>query len=392
MTDILHPLDIAANRAQYRGMIGLERSLLKWQAAGLVDRATADAIRAHEAATARPLAQWAVAGLALLALALGMALVVAANWDQISGPTKLAVHFILTLIAAGAVWFGKARRRRWIGEGALFLLGALVLAGIALQGQVYQLSSPLWQALSFWALLCGPALLLLGATRLTGLAWALMIGWLGLTIGFENHGSFDPHATGIALALPFLLLIMALVARGGAHFAAALRDMALLYMLAIASIAHFAWAGSISANEASVALRSVPVPLVAAIASLFLSRRLLAQSRVESSIVIASFAATAAALLWPHGDDWPWRLLGAFIYTAMWGSVCRAALLSGWRFLFGLSIAAIALRLFIVYFELFGSLATTGIGLIAGGLLVLGLLWGWRRVMALLPRGKGAQS
>lgn len=385
------PLDIAAIRGQYRAMIGLERSLSKWQAAGLVDRATADAIRYHEAKTARPFAQWAVASLGLLALALGLALVVAANWDQISGPVKLAVHYALTAAAAVAVWHGQQQHRRWQSEGALFLLGALVLAGIALQGQVYQLTSPIWQPLSFWALLCGPALLLLGATRLTGTAWALMLGWLGMVLAFEDHAAFAPYFTGIALALPFLLLIMALFARGGVHFTVALRDMALLYLLGIASIAHFAWATTISTNEAHEALRSVPLPLIAAAASLLLSRRLLAQPRVEISIIVASFAATALALLLPHGEDWQWRLLGAFIYTAMWGSVCRTALLSGWRFLFGLSIAAIALRLFIVYFELFGSLATTGIGLIIGGLLVLALLAGWRRVMALLPRAKGAR-
>ena len=376
-------------------MIGLERSLLKWQAAGLVDRATAGAIREHEAKTARPLAQWAVASLGLLALALGLALVVAANWDQISGPAKLAVHYALTATAAFAVWHGQKEgqrhRRRWQSEGALFLLGALVLAGIALQGQVYQLTSPIWQPLAFWSLLCGPALLLLGATRLTGTAWALMLGWLGMALAFEDHATFEPYFTGTALALPFLLLAMALFARGGVHFTVALRDMALLYLLGIASIAHFAWATTISTQEAHDALRSVPLPLIAAAASLLLSRRLLAQPRVEMTIVIASFAATAAALLLPHGEGWQWRLLGAFIYTAMWGSVCRAALLSGWRFLFGLSIAAIALRLFIVYFELFGSLATTGIGLINGGLLVLGLLWGWRRVMALLPKAKGVK-
>jgi hypothetical protein len=44
-------------------------------------------------------------------------------------------------------------------------------------------------------------------------------------------------------------------------------------------------------------------------------------------------------------------------------------------------VAAVAVRLFIVYFELFGSLATTGLGLIVAGALLIGLTLLWRRVM-----------
>ena len=67
----------------------------------------------------------------------------------------------------------------------------------------------------------------------------------------------------------------------------------------------------------------------------------------------------------------------------MWGLVAHAASESGWRALFGVAIAAIAIRIFIVYFELFGTLATTGAGLIAGGLLLIALALGWRRVFRL---------
>lgn len=49
----------------------------------------------------------------------------------------------------------------------------------------------------------------------------------------------------------------------------------------------------------------------------------------------------------------------------MWGVAARAAGEDGWRLLFGTAVAAIAIRLFIIYFELFGSLASTGLGLVA---------------------------
>jgi hypothetical protein len=88
----------------------------------------------------------------------------------------------------------------------------------------------------------------------------------------------------------------------------------------------------------------------------------------------------------PHGDNPAARLAGVLSYFALWGLIARAAAAHGWRALFGLAVAALALRLFIVYLELFYDLASTGLGLILGGLLLLGLAAGWRRIMARAAR------
>src|SRR5690606_372243 len=141
-------------------------NLSRWQAAGLIDAATADSIREHERQNSRPVVMWAVAGIALMALALGLALIVAAHWDRSPAHVKLGVHFAAALAAALALVDGLRRPRALQAECALFLLVAFVLAGIALQGQVYQLASPIWQPLALWAILCGPVLVLAGTTYL----------------------------------------------------------------------------------------------------------------------------------------------------------------------------------------------------------------------------------
>ena len=41
--------------------------------------------------------------------------------------------------------------------------------------------------------------------------------------------------------------------------------------------------------------------------------------------------------------------------------------------------AVIGIRILIVYFEVFGSLLGTGVGLVTGGVLTLGLVWLWVR-------------
>ena len=55
------------------------------------------------------------------------------------------------------------------------------------------------------------------------------------------------------------------------------------------------------------------------------------------------------------------------------------ALQAGSRTWFNLLTAVIGLRVVIIYFEVFGSLLQTGLGLIAGGALTLFIAWFWLR-------------
>ena len=53
----------------------------------------------------------------------------------------------------------------------------------------------------------------------------------------------------------------------------------------------------------------------------------------------------------------------------------------GYRGLLNTAIVIIALRLVIVYIEVFGNLLSTGVGLIASGVLLIALVWGTRRLI-----------
>src|SRR3546814_14631033 len=96
-----------------------------------------------------------------LAVALGIALVIASNWQAIPGGLKLGVHLLLTVIAAAVAWRADRLGQLWTAEGVLFLLGALVLGGIALQTQIFQLVGESWQALWFCLALKSPVLVLI---------------------------------------------------------------------------------------------------------------------------------------------------------------------------------------------------------------------------------------
>lgn len=366
--------------------MSLARKLDAWTAAGLIDAGAAERILSYEGANDRPYALWAILGLGLFALALGIMLIVAANWDQIAQWLKLAVHMALTFAAAAAVWVAAAPRRAWLREGALFVLGALVLAGIALHSQTYQLTGPIWQALLFWLVVMTPLLFYAGRTRLIGYAWSLILLWMlvDLVLGTEARRGVWLLLHGLAVAGPAFLILVSLLPRPGGRVAAALREVGIAALLGAASLAHFAWAESISRSDAAAMLvRFVPAAIVAAAAMWAGWRwRCIPQALLPTLLVFPTLAA-ALALAVPHPDGIVPRLVGALVFGGMWALVARTAAASGWRMLFGIAIAAIGIRIFIIYFELFGTLATTGAGLIAGGLLVIALALGWRRVFRL---------
>ena len=131
-----------------------------------------------------------------------------------------------------------------------------------------------------------------------------------------------------------------------------------------------------------MALRFVLPALAAALAILLGRRSLVFPPALLVPLVGLPTLAAALALAIPHPDIWLSRLIGVILFAGMWGAIARAASAAGWSALFAVAIAAIAIRIFIVYIELFGSLAATGGGLIAGGALLVVLALAWRRIVA----------
>lgn len=352
--------------------MAIDRKLSDWQAADLIDAATAEAIAAHEATEARPIARWAAIAIGLLALALGLTLVVAANWDAIPPMVKLGAHAALLVAAAVTVWWTQG----WTREGALFLFASLVLAGLALVGQVYQLSGSVHGLLAAAGLLVAPAILLAGTTRLTAIAWSLLLA--AAAIAYVGEVPRDAGIAGtLPAALPPGLILLSYLVKDRRAFALGLRDTGLVLLLAGASLVHFGWAVRISQPDAlDMALRLPPALLVAAVAF-----QLARGGAVIRTALAAAAIAVPLAVAVPHADATAPRLIGAVLFLAMWAVIARAAGEEGRRTLFSLAIGAIALRLFIIYFELFGSLASTGIGLIGGGLLLIALALAWGRIV-----------
>ena len=99
-------------------------------------------------------------------------------------------------------------------------------------------------------------------------------------------------------------------------------------------------------------------------------------SGLSRAAIMAGCAAMPVIAYGLSGDE----TMAALLFMALWAGVAGAALHAGWRGVFQAVVGVIALRLIILSFELAGDLLTSGAGLIASGLLILGIAWGAVRV------------
>jgi uncharacterized membrane protein len=366
------------------------RKIAEWHDAGLIDAATRDRLTAYEAAHARPLVLWAIYGIGALAVGLGIVSVVAANWEDIPGLVRLSVHLALIAGLLGLVFAREDRLAAsspWAIEALVFIIAALGLTFFGHLGQVYQTSAPLWQPLATWLALFAPLLLM------SGRSWPAALALVGGAVwcAWEYAGHMSPYNVtldapwhiwlGTVTAMPVLFASLAAASRARSRrpdFWRRLEQITLAYAVAGASLAcAAASAGELGRGDtAGTATRLLASGMVGVIAGAGVAALRRGASGAMAGAIIAGAGVTAAMAVVVDDLD----VAAALLFMALWAGIAAAALVASWRGVFQLAVGVIALRLIILSFELAGDLLTNGLGLIAAGLLILGVAWAAVRV------------
>ena len=368
------------------------RKIVQWHEAGVIDAATRDALLAYEDAHARPLLLWAVWGIGALAIGLGLVSVVAANWEEIPGLVRLGVHLALIagLLALLSVREeALAAKSPWATEAVAFVAAALGLTFFGHLGQVYQTSSPLWQPLGLWLALFAPLLLLTGRgwpaalALVGGAAWTAWEYVTHITAYGDTPGLGTAWRLwlGVVAALPAIPVLAGGWMRARSRrpdFWRRLEQIALAYAAALASLAcAIASAGGFGGGgwprEGTASLACGAVIALAGVAHL--AARPGRSGQMTGAIL--SGAGVVIALAAAAGES---AAFAALLFFMLWAGIAAAALAASWRGVFQLAVAAIALRLIILSFELAADLLTSGFGLIFAGVLILAVAWAAVRV------------
>ena len=382
----------------------------RWQKAGLIDDDLARRIVDWEVANRRPVVLWAIAGMGALAMALGVMAIVGANWENIPASLKLAVDLGLNGACAVAVFVFWRQQRLWLREIAALLLFGLVLSGIALIGQVYQLQSAPWRAPVLWLALCTPFLALTAQTRLTGTIWAIaavttwvvagdpihdLLARIGVLPARRQYWESGLLFTVMGYLAACAMIVLASLRRlwpGARGQADLLMRLAIAGLIATCSLAMaFAWRGADDGGPLGPIMATAIATLLAAAA--LWSTHAEAERRILLVLLATSVAAWIVALLISGFGGKQADLTRAVLFVAYWGVVGTMAARAGARALFGLAFSMIGLRLLVLYFEAIGGLTATGLGLIGGGVLCLALAAiGWRLMHRMPSRPAGAAA
>jgi len=368
------------------------RKIAEWHEAGLIDAGTRDRLAAYEAEHARPLLLWAVWGIGALAIGLGVVSVVAANWEDIPGLLRLAVHLALIGGLLGLLFTREERlaeRSPWIVEALVFITAALGLTFFGHLGQVYQTSSPLWQPLAVWLALFAPLLLLTGRSWPTALAVGGGAVWTAWEYATTITGYDAPDDPGVAwltwqgavVALPVILALAGGWMRARSlrpDFWRRLEQLALAYAVVLASAACVAAKGGAFGEHGWQAgsTACVACGVVVALAGIaHFAARPGVSGRMTAAIITGAGAVIVMAPWANDSTGFP-----ALLFFALWAGIAAAALAAQWRGVFQMAVGVIALRLIILSFELAADLLTSGFGLILSGVMILGVAWAAVRV------------
>ena len=144
-----------------------------------------------------------------LLIGMGIVLILAHNWDDLSKVVKLTVGFLPLLIGQGAtayVLLKKPEARAWREATATFLFFAIAIS-ISIVSQVYNIEGDLGGFLFIWMCLALPIAYIL-RSNVASLLFISGITWYACEVGYSNYPSSNalPYWIFIALILPFYYL------------------------------------------------------------------------------------------------------------------------------------------------------------------------------------------
>ncbi|QQR89579.1 MAG: DUF2157 domain-containing protein [Myxococcales bacterium] len=369
--------------------MSLKTKLRTWKDAGLIDEDTLANITAFESRSNGPRLVYALGGLGAFTIGVGLISTVAANWQDISDLAKIFVDLLVGVAIAWGIWRLHKAKQIWQRDALILVYYLFTLTSMALVGQIYHWDPPLYRLLLAWTMATAPVVLL-GST--TFLAWVWGLG-LAVTYGacvVQLTSWIEAHKVGLSPDVPFfatyfapflflLLSEIAPIKMKRPRFRFVFVTLAWAFLVAMGFAAQFAWYADISGDETIVfsALLAVAPSIGAAVA---LPRMYpnLSPSSISAlrTVLLSVFAVTVLPFLFTHEAI---ELVGALSNLAFMCVLGWAALRLQWSRFFGFVTAYLGLRIVLIYFEVFGSMLSTGLGLITGGMLTVLVAWLWYR-------------
>lgn len=365
--------------------MNITAKLNDWEKHQLLTTAQKEKILAYENQVRRPLFFYSLIFLSCFCIGLGAIALIASNWEQIPPSFKLSLDFMFLLANAGALWWSFSHNRRLAAEGLLILFAILILASIGLIAQVYHLPPRGLLFLTFWCVMTFPLLFLSGRVFFPFM-WLMAFYAAWFDYLYHVHSRFVQHLRDVyPLWLDWMMPLLLLLVYQGLKRTSltAVAKAAKLWIVILAGglalvldfrffYSCYSWpdqgvygyglwlAGAVILGIFGWFNRNTPLKYGALSLGILL-------------LYILQFSYLPA-------DETGQDLLGALLTIGLLFVCSVYAYRYNHPRLLNTASILIALRFFIIYLQVFGSLLTTGFGLIASGVVFLVLAVAWRRV------------
>lgn len=377
--------------------MNLQKKLAVWQQENLITREQGEKIAAFEKNGRKPVLSWALLALACFCILLGIVSVISANWQEIAPEYKLFLDFVLLIGTAAAVFKMYLSGRDIWFEWLLLFFAGLILASIGLIAQIYQIQQDGLRGYLLWSVLAFP-IMLFSRKIVLPLVW-LPVFMLSLIDALNDMRFFErileilqktfPFAISIAGILVFSFIYRLLAVHFRTRLAAQIKAMKfwLVFDISVLVIVMDFGAGDVFGSMLlSQLFDNYSWASVIVICGLILGTVGFGYfsykynySRLLTCIlaILLGFSLVYNAL--PENKD-VLNIWGFLLSMSVLSCLVAYALIKSRMKLLNLSTALMALRFFIVFLQVFGSLLMTGVGLIVCGGVFLGIICIWRKL------------
>lgn len=354
--------------------MNLQKKLNNWESHGIITGYQKERIKDFEKAKTGPNLFYGLLTLAVFCMGLGVVSIVASNWDKIAPSIKLGTAFAMLSACAWAVLESFRRGKEKCFEVFLILFELLLLASIGLIGQIYQQSPDSFPALLLWSVLSLP-LWIMARFRILPLIGLPLMGYALINYVYDHETLWlwwQKAETSWTASVPLLLFFtVALVWTCLVRFdkESALRRALSFWLFLGAGLMIYLFDRDYNLD----------------LSNLFEETGFWAYDRL---FVLLFTTATLEVLLATYLAK-RWHLsyfLPALLILMLIGSLVHLPVVLSIIALFVLALEGyqkentkyiqtalilMALRLFLFYCQIFNSLWQTGLGFIAGGVLLL---------------------
>ncbi len=376
--------------------MNLAKKITLWQQQNLLSSAQAQAILDYENRSRKPVLMFSFLFLSAFCIGLGIISLISANWQVIPSSVKLVADFALLALTALGIYKSACHCKPFLREGLNIFYALLILASIGLIAQIYHLQASGLQAYLLWSILTLPVVL-------TCKKAALPLIWLPVFMvsSFDTMTDWQWFSRVIDVfegAFPFAFSLLCLLVYSVIYrlLNTFLKEKvsAFTYAMKVWMVVSIAWqvlimdfgAGdslgiltAFKAHAADMSSLVVFVFLVAAITIFGIFSYKLNYSRLLTSVMASLLIFSYIYLFLPENKDFA-SIWGFLLTMTILSWLVVYALIKARSKLMNLATALMACRIFVVYLQVFGSLLSTGIGLIVSGLVLLLIIYIWRKV------------